>query len=47
AEGNVLVHGIFASLHYCVQLLEAPYVESDGRVVEAFRPKSAIRETLS
>ena len=24
-----------------------PYVETDGRVVEAFRPKSARRETLS
>ena len=41
------VHGIFASVPYCVQLLEGPYVETDGRVVEAFRPKSARRETLS
>ena len=47
ADGNVLVHGIFASVPYCVQLLEGPYVETDGRVVEAFRPKSARRETLS
>ena len=47
AGGNVLVHGIFASVPYCVQLLEGPYVETDGRVVEAFRPKSARRETLS
>lgn len=47
ADGKVLVHGIFASVPYCVQLLEGPYVETDGRVVEAFRPKSARRETLS
>ena len=47
AEGNVLVHGVFASVPYCVQLLEGPYVETNGNVVAAFRPKSARRETLS
>ena len=47
AEGNVLVHGVFASVPYCVQLLEGPYVETNGEVVAAFRPKSARRETLS
>ncbi|MFQ9623770.1 MAG: molybdopterin adenylyltransferase, partial [Enterobacteriaceae bacterium] len=44
---KVLVHGIFASVPYCVQLLEGPYVETDAEVVAAFRPKSARRETLS
>ena len=47
ADGKVLVHGIFASVPYCVQLLEGPYVETDAEVVAAFRPKSARRETLS
>ncbi|MTD41087.1 molybdopterin adenylyltransferase [Erwinia sp. CPCC 100877] len=42
--GNVLVHGIFASVPYCIQLLEGPYVETHPQVVAAFRPKSARRE---
>lgn len=43
-QGNVVVHGIFASVPYCIQLLEGPYVETDGAVVTAFRPKSARRD---
>ncbi|WP_368877467.1 molybdopterin adenylyltransferase [Providencia vermicola] len=43
AEGNVMVSGIFASVPYCIQLLDGPYVETDPTVVKAFRPKSAIR----
>ena len=43
-QGNVKVHGIFASVPYCLQLLEGPYVETHREVVAAFRPKSAIRE---
>ncbi|MGC0993636.1 molybdopterin adenylyltransferase [Pantoea agglomerans] len=44
AQGNVEIHGIFASVPYCLQLLEGPYVETHSGVVAAFRPKSAIRE---
>lgn len=44
AEGNVVVHGIFASVPYCIQLLEGPYVETAPEVVAAFRPKSARRD---
>ncbi|WP_369309911.1 molybdopterin adenylyltransferase [Providencia rettgeri] len=44
-EGNVVVSGIFASVPYCIQLLDGPYVETDPAVVKAFRPKSAIRTT--
>jgi len=47
AEGRVKVHGIFASVPYCIQLLEGPYVETNTAVVAAFRPKSARRETNS
>lgn len=36
-----LVPGIFASIPYCIQLLEGPYVDTDPSVIEAFRPKSA------
>ncbi|GDX05438.1 molybdopterin adenylyltransferase [Buttiauxella sp. A111] len=44
ADGNVVVPGIFASVPYCIQLLDGPYIETESKVVAAFRPKSAIRE---
>jgi len=47
ADGKVVVAGIFASVPYCVLLLEGPYVETDPQVVAAFRPKSARREIIS
>lgn len=43
AEGNPLVHGIFAAVPYCIDLIGGPYIETDDSVVKAFRPKSAIR----
>ncbi|EOX7394465.1 molybdopterin adenylyltransferase [Enterobacter quasiroggenkampii] len=46
-DGSVIVHGIFASVPYCIQLLDGPYVETDETVVAAFRPKNARRETIS
>lgn len=46
-DGSVIVHGIFVSVPYCIQLLDGPYVETDEKVVAAFRPKSARRETIS
>ncbi|WP_440867105.1 molybdopterin adenylyltransferase [Symbiopectobacterium purcellii] len=45
--GNVVVPGIFASVPYCIQLLEGPYIETDPQVIAAFRPKSAICDTKS
>lgn len=42
-SGKVLVAGIFASVPYCIQLLDGPYVETNETVVTAFRPKSALR----
>ena len=33
--GKVVVHGIFASVPYCIQLLEGPYVETHEAVVAA------------
>jgi molybdopterin adenylyltransferase len=44
-SGKVVVPGIFASVPYCIQLLDGPYIETDAGVVAAFRPKSARRET--
>jgi len=37
------VHGIFAAVPYCVDLIGGPYLETDAAVCKAFRPKSAIR----
>jgi molybdopterin adenylyltransferase len=43
AQGKVLVHGIFAAVPYCIDLLGGPYIETNEAVVRAFRPKSAVR----
>jgi molybdopterin adenylyltransferase len=37
------VHGIFAAVPYCIDLIGGPYLETDTAVCKAFRPKSAIR----
>jgi molybdopterin adenylyltransferase len=37
------VHGIFASVPYCIQLIGGPYIETHDEVVKAFRPKAALR----
>jgi molybdopterin adenylyltransferase len=41
--GNAVVHGIFAAVPYCVDLVGGPYMETRPEVCKAFRPKSAIR----
>jgi len=43
AEGKQKVHGIFAAVPYCIDLIRGPYIETDEAVVKAFRPKSALR----
>ncbi|HEX9180001.1 MAG TPA: molybdopterin adenylyltransferase [Burkholderiales bacterium] len=43
AEGKPLVHGIFAAVPYCIDLIGGPYIETREEVVKAFRPKSAQR----
>ena len=43
AEGKATVHGIFAAVPYCIDLIGGPYIETDERVIKAFRPKSALR----
>jgi molybdopterin adenylyltransferase len=42
-QGNSKVHGIFAAVPYCLDLIGAPYIETDESIVKAFRPKSALR----
>jgi molybdopterin adenylyltransferase len=41
--GNQKVHGIFAAVPYCLDIIGAPYVETNEILVKAFRPKSAIK----
>lgn len=46
--GNTLVHGIFAAVPYCLDLLATadkpmPYIETHEAIVKAFRPKSAAK----
>ena len=37
------VHGIFAAVPYCIDLIGGPYLETHDEVCKAFRPKSAQR----
>ena len=37
------VHGIFAAVPYCIDLIGGPYLETDPALCQAFRPKSAQR----
>ena len=41
--GNAVVHGIFAAVPYCIDLIGGPYMETRQEVCQAFRPKTAIR----
>jgi molybdopterin adenylyltransferase len=47
-SGKTLVHGIFAAVPYCLDLLATPdkpmpFIETNEAIVKAFRPKSAIK----
>ena len=43
SQGESLVHGIFAAVPYCIDLIGGPYLETRDEVCKAFRPKTAIR----
>ena len=43
AHSQPPVHGIFAAVPYCIDLIGGPYIECDAAVCKAFRPKSAQR----
>ena len=49
ADGKQVVHGIFAAVPYCLDLLASnekpmPYVETNEAVCKAFRPRSALKQ---
>lgn len=39
-HGKILVHGIFAAVPYCIDLLNGPFIETHSNIVESFRPIS-------
>jgi len=41
------VHGIFAAVPYCIDLIGGPWIETDPAVCKAFRPKTAVRPPRS
>jgi len=43
SQGQNVVHGIFAAVPYCIDLIGGPYLETHDEVCKAFRPKTAIR----
>ncbi len=43
ATGQAVVHGIFAAVPYCIDLIGGPYLETHDEVCKAFRPKNAVR----
>jgi molybdopterin adenylyltransferase len=43
ADGKQLVAGIFAAVPYCLDLIGAPYLDTDPAVCKAWRPKTAQR----
>ena len=42
-NGKAVVHGIFAAVPYCVDLIGGPYMETRDEVCMAFRPKTVTR----
>ena len=39
-QGEVIVHGIFAGVPYCIDLLNGSFIETHQDIVTAFRPKT-------
>jgi molybdopterin adenylyltransferase len=39
-EGKVIVHGIFAAVPYCIDLLNGPFIETHENIVKTFRPRA-------
>ena len=43
-QGKLLAGGIFAAVPYCLDLIGAPYIDTDPKVCQSFRPKAAVRQ---
>jgi molybdopterin adenylyltransferase len=40
SEGTIVVHGIFASIPYCIELIGGASIQTDEAIIKVFRPKS-------
>ncbi|MEK9771651.1 MAG: molybdopterin adenylyltransferase [Nitrosomonadales bacterium] len=38
-QGKILVEGLFASIPYCIELLNGPVINTNPTIIKAFRPK--------
>lgn len=47
ADGKPRVHGIFAAVPYCIDLIGGPYLQTRDEVCKAFRPRSAQRPPVA
>jgi molybdopterin adenylyltransferase len=45
-NGKSIVPGVFAAVPYCIDLIGGPYIETNEAVIKAFRPKSAIKNSV-
>ena len=39
-QGEIVVHGIFAAVPYCIDILNGPFIETHECIVKTFRPKA-------
>jgi molybdopterin adenylyltransferase len=39
-QGEIMIHGIFAAVPYCIDLLNGPHIETHENIVKTFRPKA-------
>ena len=39
-QGEIMIHGIFAAVPYCIDLLNGPRIETHEDIVKTFRPKA-------
>ena len=39
-QGEIMVHGIFVAVPYCIDLLNGPRIETHEDIVKTFRPKA-------
>ncbi len=44
--GKQVVHGVFAAVPYCLDLIGAPFIETNETIVKAFRPSSSIKPAI-
>ena len=43
SQGQSVVHGIFAAVPYCIDLIGGPYMQTRDAFCKAFRPKTEVR----